>query len=351
MRLALVCPYDIGAPGGVQQVCLELARTLRLGGDDVRLLAPGEHPEAVSLGSVRSISANRSRVPLSFDRAGAHLMRELTADTDLVHVHEPFIPRMGPAALRLPRPRVATFHADPAPWTLLLYATGGPIGKRLLRGAAVTAVSPVAAAALPATWEGVTIVPNGLDVASYAREVVRKEHRVTFLGRDDPRKGLDVLMAAWPRVFAAVPDAELVVMSARREPREGVVFAGRVDEPEKRRLLASSAVHVCPNLGGESFGMVVAEGMAAGCAVVASEIPAFVDVLGDDGLLVPPDDPQSLTEAIVALLTDRRRRGDLGSRARDAAARFDWPLVAAAYREVYESALAAPGGTIPPRKE
>jgi phosphatidylinositol alpha-mannosyltransferase len=184
------------------------------------------------------------------------------------------------------------------------------------------------------------IVPNAIDVAAYDLPVGRVARRVAFLGRDEPRKGLDLLLEAWPRIRERHPSAELIVIGVDRVgPPPGVKFVGRVSDSEKRRFLASSAVFVAPNTGGESFGIVVAEAMAAGCAVVASDLPAFRLVLEDNGLLVPVGDVTALADAVNGVLDDEAELARLGAAAREAVKRFDWSKVLDAYRDCYRRAL------------
>lgn len=349
MRIAVVCPYDVDAPGGVQQICIELVERLQSSGERAELIGPGESALG---GRIRSLSANRSTVPVSLDARMGRRIRKVLDGYDVVHIHEPFVPVVGWAALAAGAATVATFHADPAGWTRALYRIGAPVGRRVLRGAELTAVSPVAQAALPESWRPIELIPNAIDVSAYHVAVDRHPGRVVFLGRDDPRKGLDVLLEAWPRVRDQHPDAELLVVGARRTATiEGVKFLGRVDEEEKRRFLASASIQAAPNRGGESFGIVVAEGMAAGCAVVASDLPAFSHVLGADGVLVPPGDHSVLARTIAGLLSEPTRSAELGHRARRAAARFDWSEVVGRYRMAYESALRRDRSTIRGRKE
>lgn len=340
MRIGIVCPYDLAVPGGVQQVATELAHRLDAGGDEAVLIGPGSGDGFLSVGTTVTVPANRSRVPLSLAPGSFGATRRLLARVDVVHVHEPFIPLVGWAALKVSKPLVATFHADPAAWTRRLYRLLSSPTARWLGDAWVTAVSPVAAGALPPRWGPVEIIPNAIDVAAYDIDVVRYPTRVAFLGRDDPRKGLDVLLAAWPQIHHARPDSELVVIGVdRHDGPPGVRFLGRLDAEEKRRTLASAAVYAAPNLGGESFGIVVAEAMAAGCAVVASDLEAFRPVLGSAGYLTPPGDVSALATAIGALLDDPQRAVALGEDARRAAGRYDWSRVIGSYRQVYESAI------------
>lgn len=334
MRVALVCPYDLGAPGGVQQVVTELADRLRAAGDEAIVVGVGSG--VVGVGRPVTVRANGSAVPLALSPGAVTRVRAALAESDVVHVHEPFVPVVGWAALGVGLPTVATFHASPARWTRGLYRVFAPLGRRALAGAALSAVSPVAAAALPDSWGEVSIIPNGVDTGSYLPGIEPIAGRVAFLGRDDHRKGLDVLLAAWPAVRRTRPDATLVVMGAERaEVLPGVAFMGRVGEGTKRRLLAESAVFVAPHLGGESFGIVLVEAMAARCAVVATDLPAFRHVLGGAGTFVPPGDAEALAGAVVALLDDpaeAARRIAAGSRR---ATTFEWSEVVAAYRRLY----------------
>ena len=349
MKVGIVCPYDLASPGGVQQLTRELAERLAALGERTVLVGAGKTsygfgagPEegVIAVGRPIYLRANNSVVPLTFSPASWARVRGALSDVDVIHVHEPLIPLVGWIAVSVRKPLVATFHADPPGWVDAAYRWAPFIGRRL-RSAVVTAVSEVAARALPAKWGDVTIVPNAIDVAAYEVPVGRVAKRVCFLGRDDPRKGLDILLEAWPSIQGAHPDSELVVMGAdRTDGPKGVRFLGRVSGAEKRRLLASSAVYVAPNTGGESFGIVIAEGMAAGCAVVASDLPAFKAVLGDAGTLVPVGQPNLLADAVIDLLDDPDHATMLGVSAREEVRRFDWSEVVEGYQDVYRRAVA-----------
>ncbi len=349
MKVGIVCPYGLESPGGVQQLTSELAEKLRDNGDEAVLVGPGAAAHeggpgwdqaTVPVGEPIHWRANDSVVPFTLSPASWARVRRALSDVDVIHVHEPFIPLVGWTALTMAKPTVATFHADPASWVGRAYRYSPLVGRKL-RKAVVTAVSEAAARALPKRWGEVTIVPNAIEVARYEVPVGRIDHRVAFLGRDDPRKGLDVIHEAWPAIREADPDAELIVMGARRPSGpDGVSFLGQVTGDEKQRLLATSNVFVAPNTGGESFGIVIVEAMAAGCAVVASNLPAFQAVLGDDGLLVPVQDARALAEAVTRLLGDPVDARRMGEQARRAVRRFDWGVVFDAYQDAYGRALA-----------
>jgi phosphatidylinositol alpha-mannosyltransferase len=347
VKVGVVCPYDIARPGGVQQLTGELATHLRQAGDEVVFVGagrswfhggPGLDDVTVLTGRSIGIRANLSTAPVTLSPMPWRRVRRALADADVIHVHEPLVPLIGWMALSTDRPLVATFHADAPDWVARVYQHMPRVEKRM-RGAILTAVSSIAARSIPPRWGEVREVPNAIDVASYDLPVGRVERRVAFLGRDDARKGLSLLLEAWSDVVARVPDAELVVMGADRDvDLPGVEFKGPVSGGEKKRLLATSQIFVAPNLGGESFGIVVVEAMAAGCAVVASDIAAFVEVSGESGIHVPVGDVNALSEALISLLLDPHRARMLGEGGRDRSALYDWTAVVDQYQELYAEA-------------
>ncbi len=339
MRVGIICPYDLSAPGGVQQLSFELKAHLEASGDEVVLAGPGTGAWT-SLGSVVPISANGSRVPITLSRSVYRAVTEAMAEVDVVHLHEPLIPLVGWVALRLDKAMVLTFHADPPEWARRLYRRAPAGLSTALRAHRKTAVSAVARQALPPEWGAVEVVPNAIDVAGYRVDTTRKAKRVAFLGRDEPRKGLDTVIEAWPAVMAAHPDAELLVIGAARAVAPtGVHFAGRVREAEKRSLLASAGVFVAPNLRGESFGIVLAEAMAAGCAVIASDLPAFRAVAEHGATYVPPGDVAEWAETIITLLASPDWADSLSRAGTRLCVRYDWSRVVESYRSEYRSAL------------
>lgn len=343
MKVALVCPYDLGKPGGVQDQVIRIARWLEDAGHEAVIVGPGtDGPEgSILVGSTATIPANKASTPISLNPRIGRRIEQAVVDADVVHIHEPLMPTVSLSATRFShKATVGTFHADPPGWARRGYAIARPVARAAIsRLDVVTAVSEVARSSV-AGIDDVRIIPNGIDVNDYGG-AQKLAGAVAFLGRDDPRKGLGVLLDAWPSVFEAVPGATLAVLGATRdEDVPGVTFAGRVSEEDKRLWLAQAEVYVAPNLGGESFGIVVAEGMASGCAVVASGIPAFVSVLGDAGTFVQPGDAHGLAEAIVGVLTDTDRMAVLADRAVHGVGRFDRSAVVAEYLRAYEDAAA-----------
>lgn len=341
MKIGLVCPYDLSKPGGVQAQVLGLAKSLEAGGDEPVVMAPGlpEGVAGVDLGRSFVVPGNGSKVPVSIDPTVLRIMRSVSGNIDLLHVHEPLMPTVSFSALRVGVPVVATFHAAPGEMGVRFYNLLGGWLKGILgrHVRQITAVSETARAPLPADLD-VTIVPNGIDAVSLAVASERNPRQVTFLGRDEPRKGLDVLLAAWPSVLESVPDAELVVMGAKRDVPD-INWLGWVDDETKTGVLNSSAVYVTPNTGGESFGIVLLEAMAAGAAVVASDLDAFTDVGGHAARYFDNGDPDSLSVEIVRLLQDEVTRSELAKAGLVRAAGFDWSVVTTAYRTLYEESV------------
>ncbi|MFQ5517781.1 MAG: glycosyltransferase family 4 protein, partial [Acidimicrobiia bacterium] len=279
-----------------------------------------------------------ARAPIAVGCRAWSRTRAAVAGADVVHVHEPFVPAVGLAALTAGCPVVATFHADPSPWVRTVYRVGARLGRRLLGNAVSVAVSSVAASALRPIVEPV-VVPNAIDVTAYAHTLERDRHRAVFVGRDDPRKGLDVVLEAWPLVRRRIPAAVLTVVGTMRQHAPpGVHYLGEVPEDRKRAELGTAAILCAPNTSGESFGLVLAEGMAAGCVVVATALPAFAAVLGGTGVLVSRWDVEGFAEAVADLMGDDGRRRRLAAAATVQVERFERAAVVQRYLGLYAEA-------------
>ncbi|MEX0658948.1 MAG: glycosyltransferase family 4 protein [Egibacteraceae bacterium] len=371
MKVALVCPYDWVCHGGVRAHVESLAAHLT-DRHDVRIFAPasgpldqaGVGPLVTPLGRPIPVRFNRSVAPLSpSPLAARRTVRALRAfDPDVVHVHEPLVPVVSAAAAAFgPRPVVGTFHA----WSTAdrLYRMAAPVARQLARRLAVrVAVShsaqTYAGEALGLPLGSFQVVPNGVDVARYADaeplpDLVDPERPLLlFVGRLEPRKGLDVAIRAFLRLRASHPSVRLCVVGEGPERRRcqemvpgslrpDVLFVGAVDEAQKPRYHASADVFVAPNLGGESFGIVLLEAMSAGLPVVASNIPGFRGVVKDarQGRLVPPGDALALADALGTLLANPRLRAAMTAEGRRSTGRYDWKVVGAEVEEVYRQAL------------
>lgn len=360
LRIAMVCPYDVDVPGGVQSHALQLAAHLRRGGDEVTIVAPGERSRGgiVAVSSSMGVPFNASVAPLALDpRALLRVRRTLARlAPDVVHVHEPIVPWVSLAAVARPvAPTMATFHAwSDDGW---LYRALGPMAHRLLgrlslRIAVSEAAAAFHAAALGLSPTDFTVIPNGIDVPRFAAarpfESLQDAPTLLFVGRLEPRKGLEPLVRAFVRLKTQHPTLRLYVVGDGPERdrcqqllptrlRSDVVFLGRVDNDELPRLYASTDLYVSPALGGESFGIVLAEAMAAGATVVASDLPGYRAVVTDgvNGALVPPGDVAALARRIGGLLDNPAAAASLADQAHHDVVRFDWETVAAAVRDCY----------------
>ncbi|MDF2728257.1 MAG: glycosyltransferase family 1 protein [Acidimicrobiia bacterium] len=341
LRIGLVSPYNLSVPGGVQAQVLGLAAYLRTWGDDPVVMGPGlpDGVPGVDLGESISVPGNGSMAPIAADPRSRRRIRAASADLDLLHVHEPLMPLVSLLATHAGPPVVATFHAAPGRAVRLGYRLTRPFLSRLLGNTSmVTAVSHAAAGVLPEGRLEVRVIPNGLDVASMRVQTRREVGKVAFLGRDEPRKGLDVLLEAWERIETARPQARLVVMGARRDGT-GPTWMGRVDEGTKATQLSSSSVYVAPQTGGESFGIVLLEAMAAGAAVVASDLEPFRDLAGEAARFFPVGDSGALATAVIDLLGDPIERDRLAELGRRLADEHDWSVIGGVYRELYDEVV------------
>jgi phosphatidylinositol alpha-mannosyltransferase len=347
VRVALVCPYSWSVPGGVQTHVAGLAAALRERGVDADVLAPADAPAdgVVVLGRSVPIPSNGSvqRValgPAAIRRTAGAVRR---GGYDVVHLHEPMLPAVGLTAIAAARvPLVATFHMFRE--ELLWYRVFRPLvraaARRLAARIAVSeAARSYAARTLPGNY---AVIPNGIDYAALASlSAARSGRTILFVGRPEPRKGLSVLLDAFRRLDGT---AELVLVGPSGSYGRGVRALGRVDDAELRQRLAEADLLCAPSLRGESFGLVLVEAMAAGLPVVASRIPGYVDVVGEEAArLVPPGDSGALAAALSDLLSDDELRRRLGEAGRREAARFEWPRVAEQVHGLYERVCRPPG--------
>ena len=366
MRIGMVCPYSFDVHGGVQAHVLQLAEVMRERGHDVSVLAPSspdiELPDyVVSGGKAVPIPYNGSVARLRFGPATHRLVKKWIAagDFDVLHLHEPNAPSLSLLALMIAEgPIVATFHTS----TTKSLALG--VFQSLLRPYNEKIVGRIAVSDLARRWQMEALgsdavqIPNGVDVESFASAAPlpgypRPGRTVLFLGRfDEPRKGMAVLLGALPAVVARFPDLEVLIVGRGDEDelREDagecaghLRFLGQVDDAEKASALRSADVYCAPNTGGESFGIVLVEAMAAGVPVVASDLDAFRRVLADGkaGRLVPVEDSAAMAEALIAVLDDPKLRARYAKAASAAVQRYDWSVVADDILRVYETVAGA----------
>ncbi|HEU0132391.1 MAG TPA: glycosyltransferase family 4 protein [Mycobacteriales bacterium] len=368
MRVGLVCPYTWDVPGGVQAHVRDLAETLLDLGHDVGVCTPADDdadlpPYVTSIGRAVPVPYNGSVARLSFGPLSATRVRRWLrqGEFDVLHIHEPFAPSASVLALWSARgPVVATFHASVERSRALLAAKSA-LTPALEKINARIAVSPAARRYVVEHLGGtVVLIPNGVSVARFsAAEPLPgwpgEGGAVGFLGRiDEPRKGLPVLLAAFERVVAERLGARLLVAgpgdvedvrdALPAALRDRVTFLGLVSEEDKRRFFHSVDVYCAPNTGGESFGIVLIEAMAAGTPIVASDLDAFRRVLdeGDAGELFPNEDAEALAATLAGLLGDPVRRRAVARRGSALVRRYDWPAIAEAIVGVYETVAGEP---------
>lgn len=362
MRIGMVCPYSFDVPGGVQSHVVELAQVLIERGHKVSVLAPADVdtplPDfVVSAGRAVAIPYNGSVARLSFGPTAYTRIRRWIAenDFDVLHIHEPNAPSLSMLALKIAEgPIVATFHTSTTKSLVLSTFQG------VLRPYHEKISGRIAVSELARRWQVEALggdaveIPNGVDVPAFAHAPLldgypRPGGTVLFLGRyDEPRKGMDVLLGALPDLVRRHPDVEVLIVGRgdeeklRREAGDNAAhlrFLGQVTDEEKASAMRSADVYCAPNIGGESFGIVLVEAMAAGTAVVASDLDAFRRVLRDGtaGMLVPVGDSERLARALDTMLTDTARREDFIRTANQVVGEYDWPVVAEQILRVYET--------------
>lgn len=373
MRIGIVCPYAWDIPGGVSAHVNDLAVALIKLGHEVSVLAPAESDEnlppfVVSTGQPRAVKYNGSVARLSFGPVTARKVSKWIAEGqfDVLHVHEPLAPSLSVLAVWAAKgPIVATWHSsmDRSRMILSLAKLAQTAMEKI---SARIAVSEAARKTLVEHVGGdALIIPNGVDTSYFVDAHPLpgwpgEGKALVFLGRvDEPRKGLEVLLKAFPLVRKEFPnirlliagpgDAEEIIDDVPLSDRMAITHIGRIDNEQKPDVFASGNIYVAPNTGGESFGIVLLEAMASGTPVVASDLPAFQRVLeyGKSGVNFKNEDSQDLAKVLIETLIDESKLAELKAAGYRRSAGFDWTIVAKKVLEVYES-VRLPGVKIEP---
>ncbi|CAN2238971.1 glycosyltransferase family 4 protein [Candidatus Planktophila dulcis] len=368
-RIGIVCPYGWDTPGGVQSHVGDLAQYLIRQGHFVSVLAPAIDEEnlpdyVTSAGRPIAIPYNGAVARVLFGPIAFSRVRQWIANGnfDVLHLHEPAIPSISLLACWAAEgPMVGTFHAA-AKRQKVTFAVAPILEPVIEKLTARIAVSEAARETLTEHLEtDAIVVPNGIYADLYRDGVTDQRwtgNTLGFIGRfEEKRKGLDVLVAALPSIIAKFPDLKVFVAGpgdAQEVLKEidpylhsRFEFLGRISESEKANFLASVGLYIAPNTGGESFGIILAEALAGGASVVASDIPAFDSLLGHGayGTLFASEDSQDLAKKVIALLGDEEGRRAIAQRGKKYAQEFDWDVVAEKIYDVYEMAMVG-GSTV-----
>lgn len=374
MKVGIVVPFSWSYLGGVGEHAEGQAEALEqlgvdarviIGDDPPRTLSRLFHPDAprsdersrriLAIGSTVTVPANDSRAHIVISPQGVLRLRSLLRRErfDVVHVHEPLTPALCIGALAWADcPVVGTWHATGgSSWVPFAVPLWGFMLDRIDHRIAVSELAREAAMRYsPGEYE---IIPNGIAIPPEA-DPGSRENTVVFIGRNDPRKGLEVLLRAWPdvhrrtgarlRVVGADPQSVRLLMGRRRLSEEGVDLLGVVVGDPLTAELSAAKLLVAPSLGAESFGMVLVRAFGCATPVVASDIPGYAQVMTPEvGQLVPPGDSAALAEALTSLLQDEPRRTRLGVAARTRALeRYAWSQLSRRLLRIYEDLLGSP---------
>ena len=363
LTIGIVCPYGWDTPGGVQNHVRDLAEFLIEAGHNVSVLAPAIDetvlpPYVVNAGKPISIPYNGAVARVLFGPIAFARVRQwiTSGNFDILHLHEPAIPSISLLACWAAEgPMVGTFHAA-AKHQKVIYAIGPILEPAIEKLSARIAVSEAARLTLTNHLEtDAVVIPNGIYAKRYANGVRQEKwsgNTIGFIGRfEEPRKGLQVLLDALPiiarfapdvRVLVAGPgDSEEVLKSIDAQLRHRFEFLGRISETDKADFMSSVAIYVAPNTGGESFGIILAEALAGGACVVASDIAAFDSLLGggEYGALFTSEDSTDLAKTIIDLLRDENKRHEVSVKGKEHAQIFDWEVVAEQIFSIYEMAM------------
>jgi phosphatidylinositol alpha-mannosyltransferase len=368
-RIGIVCPYGWDTPGGVQSHVGDLAEYLIRQGHYVSVLAPAiddeNLPEYVSsAGRPIAIPYNGAVARVLFGPIAFARVRQWinNGSFDVLHLHEPAIPSISLLACWAAEgPMVGTFHAA-AKRQKVTFAVAPILEPVIEKLTARIAVSEAARETLTEHLEtDAIVVPNGIYADRYRDGEIDSRwigNTLGFIGRfEEKRKGLDILVAALPKIIERFPDVKVIVAGPGDsaeflkdiEPalKNRFQFLGRISEKEKADFLASVALYIAPNTGGESFGIILAEALAGGASVVASDIPAFDALLGHGqyGTLFESENSIDLSKKITDLLGDEQKRREIAQRGKIYAQQFDWDVVAEKIYDVYEMAMVG-GSTV-----
>ncbi|OFW70054.1 MAG: hypothetical protein A2V52_04425 [Actinobacteria bacterium RBG_19FT_COMBO_54_7] len=362
MNIGMVSPYSWDFPGGVNRHVEQLSEQLRRRGHKVTVIAPDgrESEDFHNAGKSISIRSNRSVANLSFGAASAARMKRFLSgkELDLLHLHEPLIPSTSMLALHYSNcANLATFHAAREGGSRA-YSLARPLLRPLARKIDVrVAVSESAKQLISGYFPGdYRIIPNGVDTSEYSPDgqalpgLDPGRFHLLFIGRPEPRKGLDVLLDAFPEIHKNHPEARLLIAGVENPIRkmEGVIWLGRLSDEQVPMAYRSARLLISPALGSESFGIILIEAMASGVPVVASSIPGYRAVVDDcvQGRLVQAGDSDDLAAAVIALIEHEDTLREMSEAALQKSREYSWQKLALLVEEAYREAIDLHGRTV-----
>ena len=363
MKIALVCPYDFAHPGGVANHITFLYKELLKTGHEVKIITPYsgnsdllENKDILPIGKPVSISSAGSiaRITLSpmlSSPVKAVLERE---KFDIIHLHDPLYSTLTLTVLQHSKTtNIGTFHAfqkTRIPYHLISPLFQGAFNKLHGRIAVSEPAKRFISRYFPAEYN---IIPNGIDFKRFSTPLPPIEKlrdgklNILFVGRAEKRKGLNFLLEAYPLIKQEVPQSRLVIVGpetrqkyehiAKKLALTDVVFTDYIPNDDLPAYYQTADVFCSPATGGESFGIILLEAMAASKAIVASSIDGYASLInnGVEGLMVPPKDIPALANTIVTLLKDEPRRREMGMHGRQKAEQYSWSNIAKAINEYY----------------
>jgi phosphatidylinositol alpha-mannosyltransferase len=360
MRIGICAPYDLARAGGVNTLLRAQARALSRLGHDVCVFGASSAPAAdgeLSLGPCVSIVIGDTETGFGIDPRSWWTAKRLLREHrfDVVHMHEPLMPLPSWfVLLQATAPVIAqfsTYRERGHRWYPKFQGVFNRLMTRVSRRLAISeAAKRTVAAHFPGDYE---IVPPAIDVARFAAPAPRPaampadRRTILYVGRMEPRKGVDRLVRAMPIVQARVPGAQLVIVGGGPDRQATAslaqaldvraVFAGRVGDDELPAFYQSADVVCSPALGDESFGITLLEAMAAGRPIVASDIAGYSELLTPTGSarLARVGDVNSLAEELCAVLADDALARTMGERGAMAAKQYDEIAVAKRLEEIY----------------
>lgn len=333
--------------GGISEHIYNLANQFEKHGHYVSILTANiegdlrpDEERVIRIGKSIVIPANRSHSRITYGVDGG-ILSKIVNKFDVVHIHGIIAPTLPLSTLKVSRKtNIFTFHPTFEP-SILFQISKGYLKNYFKRIDGKIAVSRTAldsiARYLPGNYR---IIPNGVDTNHFTpgEENYKFSNEILFVGRIEPRKGLQFLIDAFPKVKKEIPEAKLTIagggykkikLNIPLEVKDSIKFLGFVAPKDLPQIFRRASLFISPAITGESFGIVLIEAMASGTPVIASDIPGYRCVIEDEknGLLVPPGNPAGIARTIIRVLNDNNLRNSLIEEGFKSAERYSWDKV------------------------